>query len=209
MKKELALEHYDRLEQFEFFKDFEEPFFGITATVNCKKAYQYCKARQYSFYAYYLHAANTAANAIPNFRQRLQGDRLIEYACIHASTTMIRPDHTFGFAYVEHASDFSTFLAHYTREKNRIHSTRNLMPDTMTNQVIHYSALPWIATTSVSHARKFSATDSCPKITFGKYVAAGNELKLPVSVHAHHALADGYHVGLFFQKLEELLNEGF
>ncbi len=209
MKKELALEHYDRREQFHFFKDFEEPFFGITASVNCEKAYAYCKAQEIPFYAFYLHATNTAVNSIPNFRQRLDGRKLMEYDCIHASTTMLRPDHTFGFAYIEHSADFRTFLEQYTSEKNRIANTRTLMPPKMTDQVIHYSALPWVAVTSVSHARKFSIADSCPKITFGKYVSEGGHLKLPVSVHAHHALADGYHVGLFFQKLEELLNTDF
>ncbi len=32
---------------------------------------------------------------------------------------------------------------------------------------------------------------------------------MPVSIHVHHALADGYHVGLFVNKFQELMNGEF
>ncbi len=31
MKKHIDLDNYDRKEQFKFFQDFEEPFFGLTS----------------------------------------------------------------------------------------------------------------------------------------------------------------------------------
>ena len=30
---------------------------------------------------------------------------------------------------------------------------------------------------------------------------------MPVSIHGHHALMDGYHVGEFVERLQNLLNE--
>ena len=30
--------------------------------------------------------------------------------------------------------------------------------------------------------------------------------KMPVSVHVHHGLADGLHVGQFFEKLQEFMD---
>jgi chloramphenicol O-acetyltransferase type A len=30
--------------------------------------------------------------------------------------------------------------------------------------------------------------------------------KMPVSMHVHHGLADGYHAGLFYNKFQELMN---
>jgi chloramphenicol O-acetyltransferase type A len=34
----------------------------------------------------------------------------------------------------------------------------------------------------------------------------GQKRKIPVSVHVNHAVADGLHVGEFFQTLQKLLN---
>ena len=73
--------------------------------------------------------------------------------------------------------------------------------------VIHYSALPWLNFTSVSHARSFSFQDSCPKITFGKMVERAKRKYMPVALHAHHALMDGLHVGQFVEAYQAIMNE--
>ena len=206
MIEEIALETYTRKEQFNFFKDFEEPFFGITTTVDLTRAYAYCKANALPIFAYYLHAANTAVNAIPNFKQRIHKGKIIAYDRIDVSTTIARPDHTFGFSMIKHAADFNLFKTNFSAEKERVLNTTQLMPDGMTDQVVHYSALPWFNFSAVSHARKFSINDSCPKITFGKIQQEAGQVTLPVSVHAHHALVDGYHVGLLMEAMQNALD---
>ena len=55
--------------------------------------------------------------------------------------------------------------------------------------LIRYSVLPWFDFTSISHARDFSRDDSAPRITFGKITEADGRWTMPVSIHAHHALA--------------------
>jgi chloramphenicol O-acetyltransferase type A len=49
--------------------------------------------------------------------------------------------------------------------------------------------------------------DSCPKFSFGKMTDDNGVKKIPMSVHVHHGLIDGYHLGLFFQEFERLMNE--
>jgi len=39
VKKQLDIANWNRKEHFEFFRKFEEPFFGLTATVDWTKAY--------------------------------------------------------------------------------------------------------------------------------------------------------------------------
>ena len=67
-----------------------------------------------------------------------------------------------------------------------------------------FSAVPWVNFTSVSHARNFAFRESCPKITFGKL---SQNKKMPVSIHAHHALVDGIHVGEFIKEFQRLMNK--
>jgi len=71
--------------------------------------------------------------------------------------------------------------------------------------IIRYSVLPWFDFTSVSHARDFAVRDSAPKITFGKITEAAGRRTMPVSIHVHHALADGSHVAEFVQHFEQCL----
>jgi len=73
--------------------------------------------------------------------------------------------------------------------------------------VAYFSAIPWVKFTSVEHAMNSKVPDSVPKIAFGKWEERDGKKFMPVSVHVHHALMDGLHVGQFYEMLQELLNE--
>ena len=93
------------------------------------------------------------------------------------------------------------------RKDENVKNTNNLLPAVSGENVIHFSAIPWLDFTSISHARSFSHPDSCPKISFGKMTENNGVKEMSVSIHVHHALMDGYHVGLFVEKFQALLND--
>ena len=45
-------------------------------------------------------------------------------------------------------------------------------------------------------------------ITLGKYEQVNDRYILPITIQVSHAIVDGYHVALFFEKLQEELNAG-
>ena len=73
--------------------------------------------------------------------------------------------------------------------------------------IIHFSAVPWINFTGLTHSRNFGVTDSCPKISYGKMVEENGKKSMALSVTAHHGLIDGYHIGLFIEALQTELNK--
>jgi chloramphenicol O-acetyltransferase type A len=93
-------------------------------------------------------------------------------------------------------------------EMNRVRSAHGLEPALSGENVIHFSSVPWIRFTSLSHARSFSHNDSIPKISFGKMTITSGVRSMPVSVHVHHGLMDGFHVGSFLDHFQELLLRG-
>ena len=40
----------------------------------------------------------------------------------------------------------------------------------------------------------------------GKYEKNGNRIDMPVNITIAHAVADGYHIGLFFEYLQNEIN---
>ena len=207
MKHELDIEKWDRKEQFRFFRQFEEPFFGVVVNIDCTQAYKTAKEKQVSFFLYYLHKSLAAANAIENFRFRLEGEKIMVYEQVHAAPTIFRQNNTFGFGHIFFREDFGAFYTEACKETDRVKASASLMPLVTGDDVIHFSAIPWIDFTSISHARCFSFNDSCPKISFGKITGDDGKKSMPVSVHVHHALADGYHVGQFLELFQKLMNE--
>lgn len=207
MKHLLDLDNWPRKDHFHFFKQFEEPFFGITVTIDCTKAYAKAKEEGISFFLYYLHKSLAAANTVESFRYRIKGNEILVYDEVHASPTINRPDGSFGFAYMDFHNDFGTFYAEALKETERVQNSKGLVPAVSGENVIHFSSIPWINFTSLSHVRSFSFNDCIPKISFGKMTEANGIKTMPVSVHVHHALMDGYHVGQFIERFQQLMDE--
>lgn len=204
MKRYLDLSQWNRKAHFDFFCQFDEPFYGICVPVDCTRLYQKAKEEGESFYLLYMHAIMQAVNATENLCMRAEEDKVALYDSVGASATVSRPDGTFGFSYMAYHPNFSAFKPIALAEIKRVENSHGLEPG-QRNDVVHFSAIPWVSFTSISHARHYGFADSVPKISVGKLSEEYGRKTMPVSIHVHHGLADGLHVGQFFQKLQSLL----
>jgi chloramphenicol O-acetyltransferase type A len=206
MKMIIDVEQWERKDHYNFFRRFEEPFFGITIEVDCTLAYKACKNSNASFFLWYLHKSLIAANETEPFRYRIEGDNVLLYDKVNASPTINRPDGTFGFSYFDYHLSFQLFSSKAQEEIEKVQRSTGLIPAIAGENVIHYSSVPWLKFTSISHARAYSFKDSIPKISFGKMTEVNGIRTMPVSVHAHHGLMDGYHVAQFMERFQDLMD---
>jgi len=204
--KKLNFNIHPRKDHFNFFNSFDEPFYGVTINLECTEAYTYCKQEGISFYQYYLHIILLAVNAIPELRYRIIDDKVFDVETVHVSATVLRADKTFGYSRMVFDEDFNVFAKNVASEIERIKAGSGL--DVMKGMVdvIHFTAIPWVKFTSISHARHFGVQDSMPKMSTGKIFKERDQIFMPFSVHVNHSLVDGYHLGLFIEKLENLIN---
>jgi chloramphenicol O-acetyltransferase type A len=207
MKHPIDLTTWNRREHFEFFSRFEEPFFGLVANIDCTPALAEAKRLGVPFFLYYLYHAVQAANAVENLRYRIEDGQVYTYNRIHASATIGRPDHTFSFSFIEQQDELVEFVRGAQAEIAAVQASTGLRlsPATARVDVIHFSALPWVRFTGLTHARSFSHPDSAPKISVGQTFQEGAATLMPVSINVHHGLADGYHVGLFLAEFQRRL----
>jgi len=203
--KKLNFQQHPRTEHFNFFNAFDEPFYGVNINLECTEAYNFCTEEGLSFYHFYLHKILMAVNAIPEMRYRLIEEEVYDVETVHASATVLRDDKTFGYSRMIFDEDFKIFSQNVQAEIERVKAESGL--DIMKGMVdvIHFTAIPWIKFTSISHARHFGAQDSMPKISTGKIYKESGKIVMPFSVHVNHALVDGYHLGQFIEKIEELI----
>lgn len=207
MKQLLDINTWDRRDHFNFFNSFEEPFFGVTVDIDCTKAYQKAKELGVSFFQFYLHKSLVAANEITPFRYRIVDNEVWVYDQVNASAVINRPNGTFGFSYISYHPDFEVFAHGAALEIDRVKQSTGLIPASSGDNVIHCSAMPWLNFKSLSHARSFAFKDSCPKFSFGMLRNEGEKKVMAMAIHVNHALMDGYHVSLFVNQYQTLLNE--
>ena len=207
MKTEIDISNWNRKEHFEFFSAFDEPFFGITTSIDCTIAMKKAKESQIPFFVYYLHKTLAAINSVENFRLRIENKKIYLYDEIDASATIMREDKTFGFSFMKYHEDIYEFNKIAQKEIARMQTTTGIFTREYPENIIHFSAVPWINFSSLTHSRNFKIEDSCPKISFGKVVEENGKKTMSLAVLAHHGLVDGYHIGLFIEALQTELNK--
>lgn len=205
MKQKVDIDTWVRKEHFKLFSQFEEPIYGVVVNVDVTTAYQFAKAHRISFFLYCIYRALGAAQFTEPFKYRIEGDEVFIYDRIDAASTVPRDNGTFGFGYYQYYPTLTAFMPEAEKEIADVKSRTDLVRSSIEN-IIRFSALPWIDFTSISHARMFSAKMSGPSISFGKMTEKDGRRTMPVSIHVHHALVDGLHIGQFIEAFQGLLN---
>jgi chloramphenicol O-acetyltransferase type A len=107
------------------------------------------------------------------------------------------------FSLIEYDPDYVVLKNAITETEE---SKQVYLPALLRHNVIHFSAIPWLNFTSLSHARSY--TDSCPKISFGKMITTDDGTKtMAMSIHVHHGLIDGLQLGQFVDYFQEIMNQ--
>ena len=198
--------NWNRRAHFEFFNTFVDPYFGVTFKVDVTEAYKFSRNNNVSFFVKYLHATMRAVNEVDNFKYRINEDNdVVIFDKIHASPTILRPNKTFGFSFVNYDDDILKFQNNFLKEKERVFNSTDLFPLVNSIDCIHCSSLPWVNFTG--HKEPFKGgMDSIPKLAFSKMESFGAKKEMEIAVNVNHALVDGYHVGLLCEKLQFHLN---
>jgi chloramphenicol O-acetyltransferase type A len=200
--KTIDLETFPRREQFLLFKDMAYPYVGLTAEVDVTGVKAFTKKRGESFFLAMNYIVAKAANRIPEFRMRIHEDGLVEYPCCGTSHTVLMPDNTFIYCTLYHGKPYNEYMDYAVAEQKRITEIGWVPDDEEVDALYFTSAIPWVHFTALIQPTR-GGIDSNPRISFGKYEERGGKLMMPLSVLAHHALVDGYHLGLFFQYVDE------
>ena len=110
MKTYIDLETYPRRSHFEYFRSLAYPYVGFTANVDVTNLLRFAKEHGGSGFHAILWATSRAANAVPQLRQRIEGDRIAEYDHCNVGHTVALPDTTFCNCTTDCRRDLEDFL---------------------------------------------------------------------------------------------------
>jgi chloramphenicol O-acetyltransferase type A len=204
MTQYLDIAQWSRRATYEFYRNFEQPFFNICAMVDVTRLRNYCKTQGFSFAIAALYCGARVGNELEAFRYRLRDEGVLVHPQQDIGSTVLLENESMVFAYFKYHPDFHTFYEGAAEEMARAKSGQAFDPADDRDDLIHHSTFPWVHFTSFMHARRHRSSDSIPKMVYGKFQEQQGRVMLPVSVEVHHALMDGLHVGRYFQHFEDL-----
>ncbi len=199
--QEIDMASYARKAHFSYFSSLAYPYAGLSAQVEIGRFLRLCKAEKAPFFLSILYEIMQAANAVPEFRQRIQNGSIIEYEWCRSSHTVALEDGTYCYCTLDAQKSRSEFLSYAAPEQERAKSAKCLEDDEDSGDLIFVSCLPWLHYTSLIQPVPFPA-DSNPRLTWGKYAEENGRVLLPVTVLVHHALIDGRQIADFFEILQ-------
>ena len=204
MFTEVDIDAWPRRTTYEFFQNYDDPFFNFTAPVDVTHLYSFCKQNDLAFSLTALFCTQRAANEIREFRVRLFEGRLVEFDKIHATQTILNEDETFSFCYFEMQDDVFEFNRAGRAALEKYKALKSFDVESHRLDLNYYSVIPWVSFTSFKHASRLDKTQTVPRIVFGKMYTEGNTRKMPLSVEANHTIMDGIHVGKLFNRFQEI-----
>ena len=204
----IDLATWNRKEHFEFFTKMDSPYFGIVTEVDCTHAYAKAKELNQSFFATYMHKSMMAINQTEAFKYRIVDNQVVVFDVIHAGTTIGREDGTFGFAFIPFSEDFETFNTALQEEIKGVHHSTGLRlsNNRLGKDHVRHTTIPWNSFSAILHPTNFNNDESVPKVSFGKFNIRDGRKYMPVSIEAHHGLADGIHIAKYLEEFQRQLD---
>ena len=116
-------------------------------------------------------------------------------------------DHTFSDCWTDFSEDFNIFYQDILKDMATAATKKGIKAkEGQPANFYCISCTPWTTFTGYSSRVSNGEPSFFPIVLMGKYKQHGKKILMPVNITIAHAVADGYHVGLFFQYLQEEIN---
>jgi len=202
---EIDLSTWPRRRHYELFSTFNHPHFSLCANLELAAFRAAAQRGGFPFTVAFIYAIARAANAIPEFRQRIRSEKVIQHDVVSPSFTLLTDRELFGFCTVPYDKQFAAFAATAAAAMAQARDHPSLENESGRDDLLYMTALPWVSFTSFTHPMQQHPADSIPRFAWGKFFNEGGSLKIPLSVQGHHALLDGIHMARFYANMEECL----
>jgi chloramphenicol O-acetyltransferase type A len=192
---------YPRKAHFDYFRKMAYPYVGFTANVDVTDFVRSVNRNQLPFFLSLCYAVAQAANTVPELRQRIRGEGIIQYDWCQTSHTLALDDGTYCYCQLESDMNFKSYLRNAAAAQERARLERSLDDGAEADSLLFISTVPDLSYTGLVQPVP-SPADCNPRITWGKYFQQGDRLLLPLSILCHHALVDGSHIARFYTNLD-------
>jgi chloramphenicol O-acetyltransferase type A len=195
---------WPRMPYFYYFTKMAPTSFSITQMLDITVMHARTHTLNLRLFPAYLYAASRVIAEMPELRLARVDDQLGHYDLLHPNYTLIRGDHSMLTCWTHYTPNFTTFYRQFLTDEAaalQINAGPVGKAAAPANS-FQCGMLPWSHFTSYTPLPQNGLASFAPVLQAGRYVDG----QMPLSVTVNHAVADGYHVGQFFDRMQKLLN---
>jgi chloramphenicol O-acetyltransferase type A len=201
--QEIDINTWKRKDHFNFFRRMDYPIYNICFDLEISGFKTFVKQNALSLNNSLIYLSTKSINEIENFRYRVKNGKIVLHDVIHPSfACMVDGSDLFKLVTVDFIDDIFDFN---TMTNKEIITQKDYFPMGKLkdrDEFIFFSSIPWITFTAIDHTITFNKDDAIPRITWGKHYKKHNSIFIPYNIQVNHMFIDGYHLGIFKEKLE-------
>ena len=181
-------------------------WYSVTADVDITALLRHLRAEGLRFYPAIIYGIARMVNADPALRTAMDGTGAIGvYDRVDPTYTVFhKDDETFSVLWTAYRTDLAGFCRDWEADRARygdIHAIEARPPE-VGQGLFNISAVPGVSFRAL-HLELPEANDYLlPIFTLGRYREENGRTLLPLAVQVHHGVADGFHVGRLFTRLQ-------
>ena len=108
--KYLNMETYKRKNHFEYFNSLAYPYVGLTVNVDITDLMKTIKAKKLPFFLSICYCVSRSVNRVPEFRQRILNNQIVEYDYCLTSHTVAISDGTYCYCDLDSNRSFEDYI---------------------------------------------------------------------------------------------------
>ena len=199
MRKEVK--NFNRQYLFDHFNQRENPFIMLTTKVDVTKVYDYCKINK-RFYATMTYLILSVVNEMDCFKYRCENEKIYKYDKLRANMVEMYNENEIGFMsfYEDNLNDFkNTFI-----KKQKEFKEKHIIYERKDEGEVWFSCTPKFTFSQL--VVPYDKNITIPQFIWDKVHEENEKMVVDLMVLVHHGFADGNHISMFLEKLQNKIN---
>lgn len=201
----LDIATWPRGQMFHYFSKISPTGYSLTVNIDITVMHDALKAKDKKFFPAYLYLVTKLLNKHIEFKVAYQGEKLGYFNSLTPPYAAFHKDEkTFSLMWTEFDNNFSVFYERYLFDAEHFGHNSGVLckPELPPANSYTVSCLPWV---EFSHFAVHSYENKpyfFPSVEAGKFFEKKDRINMPISITAHHATTDGWHIKQFLDDLQ-------
>ena len=205
MKKIVNINEWKRKDLFDHYSKFSNPFMIVSTQIDITRLYNYVKSNDLSMYASFGFYLLKIINEFDSFKYRKEDNNLVLFDKVNANFTDSVNGNDIFFFTVKDNNDIKDFNKNYYEIKNDFIKNNKKYTNTIYGiDEVWFTCTPWCSFNAITPP--YNKDNYIPQFIWDKFKKDNDKITTNLMVMVHHGFMDGYQLGLFFSKLQDLIN---
>ena len=205
----IDLSGWKRKSYYEHYMNKVRCTYSVTINIKIGALLKKIKSLSIKTYPVQVYMISQAVNSFSEFRMAVNQEGKLGYwhETSPCYTIFNKTSETFSSIFTPYNQVFTRFYADCKKDIETHSTSEALFPQgNPPENVFFISALPWLSFTAFNLNVYAESTYLIPIFTIGRHLEQNGATYMPLSIQAHHAVCDGYHVGKFVEALQDIAN---